>query len=371
MHAPKYKIGIDFRAVGSPRRSGVENYILQLVEDLIQTNTNDHFYLFIDKSTHHADLKKFEGPNSTIIRIPSRRQSVFSLSLKVLCRVLRLDLLHLPTGAPLKGAGVPVVINIYDLTFERYPEFYAQDDLKIQRQVMGRSNQADAIIAISESTKKDIIKYCQIDDKKIFVTLLQPRSNLKVAQQEASPLPDSTYLLCIGNVQPRKNFTRAVEALSLAKNQSLNLVIAGKTQDKKEADRIAKKVSALKLDNRVRITGYVSDEELDSLYRNCMAVLFPSIYEGFGYPIVEAFSYKAPVITSNTSCMPEIASDAALYCDPFEPQSIADAINKIDSDPQLRASLIKKGTNRLAELNKVPIANQTYEIYKSVIERAA
>ncbi|MEG2946426.1 MAG: glycosyltransferase family 1 protein, partial [Bacteroidales bacterium] len=220
---------------------------------------------------------------------------------------------------------------------------------------------ADRIIAISENTKKDIIEVLHIDPAKIDVVYHGVRPLTQ--EYHGLHLPER-YVLYVGDRNSYKNFNQLLDAFAVLaqKEKDLCLICTGKVFKKHEVSRIA----ALGLSNRVRQIR-VNDLELKQLYQQASLFVFPSLYEGFGLPILEAFSYDCPVLVSNRSCFPEIAKDAALYFDPSSTDSLIDSASQILNDEALRGELCRKGSERVKSFTWEKTAQETQKVYERVL----
>lgn len=254
----------------------------------------------------------------------------------------------------------PLVITIHDMIHELYPEFFSLRDntANHKRELALR---ADKIITVSENTKKDLLKFIKLDENKIeVVPLASSFKTAKTTEKESN----TYYLLYVGNRSIYKNFYFMVSSIAnlLRQNDNLYLLCFGHEFNKKELEFLEN----LKIRKKVKVSGK-TDAELIKLYQNALAFIMPSYYEGFGIPILEAMSCGCPVIAANKSSIPEVASDAALYFDPKDAQSIRNSVEKITSDQEFRDSLIKKGYQRndLFSWNKT--AKKTMQIYNSLI----
>ena len=362
------KIGYDFRAVASKQKSGVETYITQVVAQVPGNMPEATFYLFIDNNSKTSDWKGYAAKNIKIIKIPFTKEVLFWNAVKLLVPILGIDLFHFPLGIMPVRLRCKTIINIHDLTYEFHPEFYQEWEVELQRtKVPDAAKNCDEVLTISESTKRDVHTKYGIKESKIRVIyppFLEARGASTGAPGGVHQGKD--YFLAIGNVQPRKNFTRIVEALAHLP-KSTKLYIVGKPQDEAELRRIDRLLSKLSLKSRVRITGYVSDEELANLYDGAVALVFTSIYEGFGYPIVEAFSRGVPVITSRGSSMEEVAGPGAIIVDQNSPESIASAMDTLLVSEKKRQELISKGNQRLKQLTKTNFGEEIAKEYRGVL----
>lgn len=254
----------------------------------------------------------------------------------------------------------PYVITVHDMIYERFPNIFSDADIVIQqkKEVITRANR---IIAISENTKKDIVELLHIDPKKIDVvhhgTSMKPHTGkykLKLPKR---------YLLYIGDRAPYKNFDRFMKAYSILQKEDSDLyvVCTGK------ALKVSEKATLQKLGvfNKL-IQIKASDIELQELYSRALLFVYPSLYEGFGIPILEAYACHCPVVLSNTSCFPEIAGNAACYFDPYSENSILSAIKNIIYNPQNRKNLIEAGSLRLKMYSWEKASKETEKVYLKV-----
>ncbi|GHT11753.1 hypothetical protein AGMMS4956_05270 [Bacteroidia bacterium] len=224
------------------------------------------------------------------------------------------------------------------------------------------ARRADKIIAVSENTKRDIVDIFGIESSKIEVVYHGSSLQLTQVQKPKIPLPQR-YLLFVGGRGGYKNFDAFIDATApiIRKDSDLFVVCAG---GKSFSDRELQRLKELDIrDNVISIVG-ISDDELSYIYANSIAFIFPSLYEGFGIPILEAWACNAPVLLSNASCFPEIAGDAALYFDPNNPSSIAETIDTILTNFSLRKDIIQRGTKRLELFSWDKTVKQTLAIYQ-------
>jgi glycosyltransferase involved in cell wall biosynthesis len=257
----------------------------------------------------------------------------------------------------------PLVITIHDMIFELYPEFFLSDPvLKRKKRIIER---ADHIIAVSENTKKDLIEFYNVESSKISV-VYHGNSNINALVQECFIVPEipKKFLLFVGNRERYKNFYFFVFALKrvFEKFPDVKLIVTGPPLSEEEQGFIHE----TGLGDFV-IQKKVNDVELAYYYSKALAFIYPSLYEGFGLPILEAFGCKCPVLLSNTPCFHEIARDAALY---FDPKSISDISNKIISviqDEQIRMDLVVKGEKRLIDFTWSTTVEKTFLIYESLL----
>ncbi len=261
----------------------------------------------------------------------------------------------------------PFVLTVYDMIYELFPEYFPSSQ-QFSNWKLLLAKEAAKIIAISENTKKDLMELYKLPSDKIKVVYLANSLNAKKIQQnniaEKIKLPER-YLLYVGNRMLYKNFLFFIESIVplLLQDKSLAVVCAGG----KDFTR-AEKLSFNKWNVEHKLHYFpANDEILTSLYKNALAFVFPSLYEGFGIPVLEAFACDCPVLISNTSSLPEIAGEACLSFDPKNKTSILDAVNQVLSDKSLREELCKKGKDRVNSFSWERTAKETKRIYESII----
>lgn len=273
-----------------------------------------------------------------------------------------------------------VITTVYDMTYKLYPETMDKRNLKRLNDDMEYSvNRADKIITITESSKSDIVKFLNVDPCKIEIVpcgVDYHKFNSTFLDNEKSNVRDKynlpeNYILYMGTLEPRKNIESIIQAFSLLKakddvsNNKFKLVIAGKKGWLFES--IFKLVEDLNLKNEVIFTDYVDEKDKPIIYQMASLFVFPSLYEGFGIPVLEAMAASVPVITSNVSSLPEVAGDAAVLVEPKDIDSIAGNMNKILNDDELRNDLIKKGQIQAQKFTWEASAEKLHKIYKSMM----
>jgi len=294
---------------------------------------------------------------------------------------------------------LPTVVTIHDLSFLHYPEMFRKSDL-YQLKIGSRYsiNKATHIIAVSQTTKNDIVKNYHVDPAKITVTYegydqsrIKPQSESQINRMKKKYQIDGNYIIFVGTLQPRKNLERLIEAFEkLTRNQkpetrNLQLVIVGKRGWM--YDQIFEQIKSLNLGQKVIFTDYVPNNDLPALISGAKAYILPSLWEGFGIPVIEAQACGVPVVVSNTSSLPEIVrastskvgsdssevsfannavvSDSAVLINPESVQSIASGIKKA-LDPKIRSDLIKKGFTNIKRFSWGICAQQTLKILEKV-----
>ncbi|MDK1020947.1 MAG: glycosyltransferase family 1 protein [Candidatus Hydrogenedentes bacterium] len=289
------------------------------------------------------------------------------------------DLLHYPASfTRFLGSGLSraskVILTVHDLSFLREPGWFRWDRSVYYRAMIRRSvRHATRILADSEATSRDLQDYLDVDPSRIDVTPLgvdsrfRPASDNEVARaRETYKLP-KTFFLFVGTLEPRKNVPRLIQAFdSIAGECEADLAIAGR--DGWKFDSIYDAAAAAKHSGRIHFLGYVADDMLPAVLSAAEAFVWPSLWEGFGLPPLEAMACGAPVITSNTSSLPEVVGDAALTVPPEDADAIAHAMRSLLADPELRRSLRDRGMRRAGEFTWRRTAEQTYAAYRKACE---
>lgn len=234
---------------------------------------------------------------------------------------------------------------VHDLVFKRYPETVNKKILKTQESRLNHvKNESQIIFADSQVTKNDLINFYQIDSKKVVVNYpgieVDKPSHNEIQKTLTKYQINKPFILAVGKIEPRKNLSRLIDAFKKINNDSISLVIAG------PEGWSTKNINPPIRRANIKVLGYIPDQELYSLYSACQVFVFPSLWEGFGYPLVEAMNLGAPVICSKIAPFEEIAKNAAYYFNPLRVDEIAQAINKVLGDEQLKKNLAESGKIR-------------------------
>lgn len=290
----------------------------------------------------------------------------------------RPEKLFLPIQAAplLVPRGTEVTATIHDLAFKRYPQTFPRWHVwKLNVLLALAVRRADKLIAVSQSTKDDLLQFFpSLPEERIRVIHHGYDSEFfgtKLSQEEISEklasynLKAQSYCLYVGALQPRKNLTRLIEAFDIAKKSmfEMKLVLAGETAWLAEDILEAREKSIYKED--IILTGRVSFEELRALYQGARFFVFPSLYEGFGLPILEAFASGTPVLSAGNSSLREVGGRAALYCHAESVENIAEKLERLWDDEQLRTELIERGKKQLGNFSWDRCAQETLEYIRS------
>ena len=269
---------------------------------------------------------------------------------------------ELPVG--IRKSGIKSIVTIHDLIFLRHPEYYHWIDTKIYAWKFRRTlREADHIIAISECTKRDIIEYGHIDESRISVIYqsFAPRFSVSAERHEA----EKRYILSVGSIEERKNILLAVKALPYLP-EDVNLVIVGRHT--KYTEKVSDYIKTHNLSHRIQILHGVTDEELPALYAGAEAFVYPSRYEGFGIPIVEAISMGLPVVACTGSCLEEAGGPDSLYVDPDDEQAMAQAIRQSLKGAEGREQRIIRSREYIRRFEGADVASQVIRLYQSLLE---
>lgn len=265
---------------------------------------------------------------------------------------------------------IPKVVTIHDLSFQYYPNDFLKKDLyKLKKWTHYSIKKSKKIIAVSQSTKNDIIKFYGVSENKITVIyngFEKKISKKKIDYKLINKLQKQPFILYVGTIQPRKNIPTLLDSFSefLKENSNFKLVIAGKKGWLYE--NIFNKVKSLKLGRKVSFTNFVSDATLQKLYKNAFCLVLPSFYEGFGIPILEAMNEGCPVISSDKSSLPEIGGDAALYFNPKDSDQLVSQLTNLKNHTDLRNTLIANGKQRVKLFSWQKCAAETLKLLKEI-----
>ncbi len=352
------KIAVDGYEANVAQRLGSSQVAFELLRNLEKIDRKNE-YLILLPAPPLGDLpKEREGWKYKILK-PKRLWTQIALPLALYTAKQKPDIFFSPTHYIPRFSPVKRVVTIFDLSFLHFPQMFKRSDLwKLKNWTKYSIKNADHIITISNFSKQDIIKQYKIDKKKITVAypgfdqeIFHPMGNKK-----------DNYIIYIGTIQPRKNLVRLIEAVSRIDN--LKLVVVGKQGWKYEETLAAPK--RFGVEDRVQFLGFVPTEQLSDLISSSLAFIQPSLYEGFGIPVVEAMACGVPVLVSNVSSLPEIIGKAGLTFDPLSIDQIEQAIRTIISDNKLRARYSKLGLEQVKRYSWEKMAKavlKSFEIF--------
>ena len=374
------RIAIDAHSVGA-KLGGNESYAVNLIEALAEIDSVNDYTLYVTtreaQDRFHQRWPNFRVrstlPHTPLIRIP--------LTLSAELRKNPVDVLHVQFTAP-PFCPCPVVVSIHDLSFEHLPQtFNVRSRTQLRLTVRHSAKRAAKILTLSEHTRQDLIETYRVDADRITAiplaapTHFGPIDDTKELQRVRHTYGiDGDYFLSVGSIQPRKNLARLVRAYASLRSENSavklpKLVLAGKCAWLYDETLRALDESGVK--DAVVLTGYVPDKDLPALYSGALCFVYPSYFEGFGLPPLEAMKCGTPVVVGNKTSLPEVVGDAGLTVDPFDVDAIAAGIKRLLYDSDLRRDLSLKGQQRAAEFDWRETARRTLKVYEDVVERTA
>ena len=370
-----YTIGIDARKI---QDFGIGTYVRNLIRSLAAIDAENR-YVLLAKPGDREGLRDL--PDNFQVALESSPvysiRELFALTWQIYRR--QLDLYHSTHYVLPAWVHSKVVVTIHDIIHLLYPEFLPSNFafLYAQRMIRRSLTRGDRIISVSESTKADLMQHFDVDGRKIHVVYngVEDAFRRRLPSEELQRwLRDlglaQPYLLFVGNpAKPHKNLDMVVQAYARARRMAqfdAPLVCVGSRQGSEF--KIRQRAEYLGIGDKVRLLGFVAHEALPAIYQGASLFLYPTLYEGFGLPVIEAMASGVAVITSNTSALKEIAEDYALLVDPLDLDGIAKAIAYLMGNPERRAAFAERGERRAEDFRWEETARETLDIYLSAIE---
>jgi glycosyltransferase involved in cell wall biosynthesis len=376
----KMHIGIDAHAIGA-QQGGNETYIRNLIRALAQLDGANHYTIYLTerRAAHEWNEEFVTAYRNFKIQILPKPTPIVRVPVFLAYELRRrpVDVLHVQFTAP-PFCPTPVVATIHDLAFEHLPEtFTRRGSMQLKMTVRRTARRASRIATVSEYSRQDLLKTYKLEPEKVVVTYNGVESHFTPHADSSDEAREirarlgvkRDFILAVGSLQPRKNLVRLIQAYSKLRSQRSDfthqLVIVGRKLWL--SDEIFEEVNRQKWAEDVILTGYVTDEDLPALYRTATAFVYPSLFEGFGLPPIEAMACGTPVVTSNTSCLPEVTGEAALLIDPLDEQQIADALLRIVGDSDLRTRLRAAGLEQAKRFTWREAAEKTLRLYQESV----
>jgi len=374
------RIAIDAHSVGTGL-AGNESYATHLIEALAEIDSVNSYTLFV---TRPEAVDRFSRrwpnfivrstlPHTPIVRIP--------LTLSAELRRHPVDVLHVQFTSP-PFAPCPVVVSIHDLSFEHLPQtFNRRSRTQLRLTVRHSARKASRLIALSEHARLDIIKTYGISPETISAIPLAAPACFKPVKDEKELQRikhtygiERDYILSVGSIQPRKNLSRLIAAYACLRGRRPEgklpqLLLVGKRAWL--YDETLRTIKELGVSDSVILTGYVPESDLPALYSGAICFVYPSYFEGFGLPPLEAMKCGTPVIAGNRTSLPEVVGKAGFLVDPFDIEAIASAIESLLDDSALRSDLIVRGLERAQIFSWQDTARRTLEVYEHAAAKAA
>ncbi len=374
-----YRIGIDARLFGTAQAAGIGQYTEELLRHLIQHDLVNQYCVFLSPKSWQ-DFPIY-APNLTAQKVGIRHYSLAEQFLyPLILRRAELNLIHYTNfNSPIWWKRIPSVVTIMDLTlwfFSGRTQKSWWRKLAYQLVIKRACQNARQIIAISEATKQDVVDILRIDPTKIKVVYLAVSERYKSltdpvaieAMQRRFNI-SKPYFLYVGQWRQHKNVVRLIRAFHLLRRRyhlDYQLVLAGKID--RQCPEVVDTIRQLGLKSEVVLTGYVPDDDLPLLYNGAKAFVFPSLYEGFGLPPLEAMACGTPVVSSRASCMPEVLGAAAHYFDPTDIEDMAKMMAEVAQNYTLRQKLKANGFKQVKKYSFDQMARKTLEIYQQALE---
>jgi glycosyltransferase involved in cell wall biosynthesis len=363
------KILIDAHLVGE-RETGNETYMVNLLRALSRVNRDDEIVV---AAAHPQVVEPLITGDRRCSLVPVSPNPVRRLlyDLPRLAGRLDVDVLCVTYTGPLM-VNRPMVAVVHDVSFRRHPEWFSpRDRVVLTLGVGGTVRRAAAVVTLSEFSKREIAATCAVPIDRIHVTPLAAGPEFTIEGGDDAAVHARyglrrPYLLAVGNLQPRKNLSRLIEAfnrLQARRDFRHDLVIVGTA---KWGGAIGSVIDHHALSDRVKPIGYVSTSDLPAIYRGAELFVYPSLYEGFGLPVLEAMACGTPVLASKGSAIPETAGSAARLIDTESVSELADGIAELCSQPKLRAQLREQGLARSRMFTWEQTASQTLDIFHRV-----
>lgn len=393
----KLRVGIDARALEtSTKNRGIGYFTLNVLSSVLNKKRDDFQFVFYTTLTGKLQEKLVSLNKSIFYKMPTllrpkrrlrRFDPIFIPIWKSVLNRSKPNIVHITSLFEVYYLkvpdNIPFVVTLYDLIPIIFKKEYF-DNQKAEEWYQMRLEQAKKatkIITISKSAKEDIAKELKIPTSKIEVIYGGFDSKFKVLKNENYKKIvvekygiNSPYILAVGAYIFHKNMTRIFESfkkyLETSKDKELTLVVVCKLIEEEEKGwRV--EIKKLGLDGKVVLTNFVEDEDMPGLYSGAKMLLFPSLYEGFGLPILEAMACGTPVVTSNISSMPEAGGNAAYYVNPYSVQEITQGVNKVLNDQKLRQKMIKEGLKQVKKFSWEKTAEETLKVYREVFKETA
>ena len=375
------KIGFDAKRAYH-NYTGLGNYSRDLIQSLLKYCPENEYHLYSPKNGNNPRLQFITEYNNILTHFPaSNLHQVFkglwrSVDLEKFLIQDQLEIYHgLSNEIPkrIKGSKVKHVVTIHDLIFKRYPDTYKFLDRKIyDKKFKYAALNSDKIIAISEQTKRDIVQFYDVDPSKIEVIYQTCHKNFKKQYSEDFKekvrkkynLP-SNFLLNVGTIETRKNLNALIQAIPTMKNNLTIVVVGGKT---KYYDFLLSEIKRLNIDeNRIIFLENVSIEELPAIYQMANIFVYPSVFEGFGIPIIEALYSKTPVITTKGGCFSEAGGTHSIYIDTQNYVELGDAIDQLLTNQAQQRQMILEGEKYVQKFDSEKLTNQLCSLYERML----
>jgi glycosyltransferase involved in cell wall biosynthesis len=372
------RIGINGRFLVA-KRTGVQRAAYNLIKTMVDLDRENEYVIFTGYDQVHSSDWKY--PNVTVVGDTLRPSESFrnhlweQFRLPRLAKKYKIDLLHSPANiAPLFYRGKSIV-HIHDLCFIVNPQWYSFSFRTLYNLIVPRiAQRATKVVTNSNNSKNDLIQYFGLPAERVSLVYWAVDDTFLAEQRpqtEPTIVPKEDYILYVGSLEPRKNINMLIEAFEDLRSQNLQiktkLVLIGGESPLFAAVRLRAK----RFGDDVIFKGFVRDDELKSYYRHASLVVYPSLYEGFGLPPLEAMASGAPVVTSRSSSIPEVVGEAAIMVDPHDRSQLVTAMFEVLSNPVLAQALRERGYTQVQKFNWFRVARGVLSVYYEVHRRTA
>ena len=362
------RVGLDGWVLGS-QIGGDETYLRNVIRGLAAVAPDDDYTLFVSTPLPPDAIPGAEGMRRVLVQ-PRNPRIRLPLALPLALARHRVDVLHVQYMAPLYPA--PIVASVHDIAYEHFPSFFPPGVVTgLRALVPWTIRRAAFVLTLSEFSKQDIVRRYRVPPDKVVVTYLAAdamfrplQDPVRLAEVRTRYGTGERFILCVGNLQPRKNVRTLIDAyvrLRRADATRARLVIVGRKVWSHDDIFAAARESGY--EEALVFTDYVPDDDLVALYNAAEVFVYPSLFEGFGLPPLEAMACGTPVVTSNTSALPETVGDAALTVDPRDAEALATALARVLDDADLRARLAERGLHRAQSFSWERTAHAISEVY--------
>ncbi|TET43911.1 glycosyltransferase family 1 protein [candidate division TA06 bacterium] len=377
------RVGIDYKSA-LPIRVGIGRYTRNLVKSLAELDRENKYLLFCFLFKDYAKklaMASFPAASnfkvmSAPIPVKVTRFWANRLNIPIEWLIGSFDVVHFPEPYPFRSKSARTIVTVHDIGFALWPEMFTKEmRALLEKQMRCVVEKVDSIIAVSRTTRSDLLEVYGFDKERIHIIEHGVEESFRPITDSGSlealrrryKLPEK-FVLCVGTLEPRKNHVRLIQAFQLMcerHTDKYRLVVCGKKGWM--YDEIFALAETSRSKETVMFTGYVPDEEMPYLYNLASVVAYPSLYEGFGLPVVEAMACGKPVLTSNRGAMADVAGDSALLVNPEDVNDMAEGLYRLISDDELRERLKLAGRKRASTFTWEKAARATLDVYDRVV----
>lgn len=356
-------------AFAQPR--GVGRYLNELIPALADMDKENQYYIYYGKWMNKYDFLKVQQKNFKFIELNISNNQILrnlylAIRLPIKCKKCKPDIYFLPDTQATLVKPCKIISTIHDIMEFDFPQKYSKKQGRLRRAIVKRQcNISDHIMTVSNFSKAEIVRYLKVSEDKISVVpnaVALPKEKMAVCRPEK-------YFLFVSETEWAKNaivLLKAFDLLDEDAKKDYKIKIVGKKGN--QYDELVTYINSHGLNNKVEFYGFISDEELKELYSKAYAFIFPSFFEGFGLPILEAMAQGVPVICSDRASMPEVGGEAVLTFDPHDPVALANGLNILINDTLLRKTMIQKGLARVKDFSVSNQAEMILNKFKSLYD---